>query len=816
MAFANRPVIDPAELDTAFAAKVEASTIGGLQQSVSSVSQAQTADQAAMADLEARVAALEAVQPPPGATAPTITSDPSVAFPGGTGDVNETFTITAGTIGGGANTGTAYRLVINGTPQGVTQTQLTGTLLSTYFTGARTFRVIQEVSWTGGGPIQRSSATYILNAIPAVPSTTGKPSITGVGGTTLTRGHTTWTNTPILDFHGRWYINGVAGPDQVTCTITNASPAVVTETTHGRSVGDQIEFGTSGALPTGLTVGTTYFIISAGFGASAYQVSLTAGGAAINTSSAGSGTHKVIGVTINSAAYPGANNPGVTYREQPSNSAGQASNYAESDPIVIPGAAIGTLTQAHSTAGGETAVNLTAEGVKDWYLFVDDTNTTQVMSGGVGGITVTPGGGGFLNSDGSSEYGRNHSATNGSPTGTFSGAGGGKILWGGAGSYVDITIPAGTTASDRHRLRFWSAETPDTLEVSAAWSDGSASITTYQFANSGQGLLDFIGGPNSAGATLNIRVKNVTGNGGIVLESITVVAQAGGGGGGGSGTVPSHLGAVHAEIPFADYAASRSSQSGIVGNLTVQVIGFSPRLQDTSETVGITGIGNVLGNPMRFGKVDDPLGLQFNGRTRKVWRFAILNTDPDTGPGVKRVDISAMPMQTSLAVGNVYWEAIEVLFPSNTYDATHPSVQGITWWAIHPGGSWGTTQMQINNGQMYIIGQNNVSPGAVRATPVSRTDFPAGVWVKGVRKVFLTTSASGYAQYWFDKGSGLVAQTLDTGGNADGGDYPKCDFYFGNAVMDTSRPGQEMFLRSQISPILDTGQTQAQIAALLT
>ena len=47
---------------------------------------------------------------------------------------------------------------------------------------------------------------------------------------------------------------------------------------------------------TGLTVGTVYYVISAGLTANDFEVSATAGGSAINTSSAGSGTHSVTDV----------------------------------------------------------------------------------------------------------------------------------------------------------------------------------------------------------------------------------------------------------------------------------------------------------------------------------------------------------------------------------------------------------------------------------------------------------------------------------------------------------------------------------------
>lgn len=74
-------------------------------------------------------------------------------------------------------------------------------------------------------------------------------------------------------------------------SISNASPAVFTLNNHGLSVGDAIVLSTDGSLPTGLTVGTVYYVISAGFGANAFEVSTSAGGSAVNTSSAGSGTH---------------------------------------------------------------------------------------------------------------------------------------------------------------------------------------------------------------------------------------------------------------------------------------------------------------------------------------------------------------------------------------------------------------------------------------------------------------------------------------------------------------------------------------------
>ena len=89
-------------------------------------------------------------------------------------------------------------------------------------------------------------------------------------------------------------ILGQASPSlsSSTVTITNASPGVVTCTGCNAAVGDMVVLTTSGALPTGLTAGTTYFVISAGLTADAFQLSATAGGAAINT-----GRNPLSGVT---------------------------------------------------------------------------------------------------------------------------------------------------------------------------------------------------------------------------------------------------------------------------------------------------------------------------------------------------------------------------------------------------------------------------------------------------------------------------------------------------------------------------------------
>ena len=76
-----------------------------------------------------------------------------------------------------------------------------------------------------------------------------------------------------------------------TITVTIANPAVVTLTNHDLMPGQEISFTTSGALPTGITAGIIYYVISAGLTADVFRFSETLGGTAVDTSGTQSGTH---------------------------------------------------------------------------------------------------------------------------------------------------------------------------------------------------------------------------------------------------------------------------------------------------------------------------------------------------------------------------------------------------------------------------------------------------------------------------------------------------------------------------------------------
>lgn len=76
-------------------------------------------------------------------------------------------------------------------------------------------------------------------------------------------------------------------------TMTIASPGVVTwfTGTHGMTGGESIVFTTTGALPTGVTAGATYYVLAAGITTTTFRFSSTPGGSAVNTSGVQSGIH---------------------------------------------------------------------------------------------------------------------------------------------------------------------------------------------------------------------------------------------------------------------------------------------------------------------------------------------------------------------------------------------------------------------------------------------------------------------------------------------------------------------------------------------
>jgi Flp pilus assembly protein TadG len=85
-----------------------------------------------------------------------------------------------------------------------------------------------------------------------------------------------------------------AGATGTTVTMTKASPAVFTTTAnHGLSVGDQVVFSTTGALYTGITAGTVYYVKTVPTSKTFTLVTSYGGSTTVNTSCSQSGVEKI-------------------------------------------------------------------------------------------------------------------------------------------------------------------------------------------------------------------------------------------------------------------------------------------------------------------------------------------------------------------------------------------------------------------------------------------------------------------------------------------------------------------------------------------
>jgi len=95
-----------------------------------------------------------------------------------------------------------------------------------------------------------------------------------------------------VEFYGNYIVQSTPGlAGSATATFTGSSPVIAA--TNAFAAGQQVSFSTTGALPTGITANTVYFVLSTGLSTSQFEVSLTPGGAAVTPSTAGTGTQTV-------------------------------------------------------------------------------------------------------------------------------------------------------------------------------------------------------------------------------------------------------------------------------------------------------------------------------------------------------------------------------------------------------------------------------------------------------------------------------------------------------------------------------------------
>ncbi len=158
-----------------------------------------------------------------------------------------------------------------------------------------------------------------------------------------------------------------------TATISIASPGLVTSVAHGLLTSQAFQFSTTGALPTGITAGTTYYVSVAGFTANTFQFSATPFGLDITTSGTQSGVH-----SINSVQFQGAKllfvnigSPDTPYggiRAVPNEEQGN-SGFTEID-FTHPTGEIGIALGGYEVGGGGREITLFV-GDLSWFKVVD-------------------------------------------------------------------------------------------------------------------------------------------------------------------------------------------------------------------------------------------------------------------------------------------------------------------------------------------------------------------------------------------------------------------------------------------------------------
>lgn len=185
----------------------------------------------------------------------------------------------------------------------------------------------------------------------------------------------------------------------VTATV-DPSTDTFTSVAHAWVVGDRLEASVSGGdLPGGMALSTTYYVIAAGLGADTFRLSLTAGGSAINVTSAGTGTLSltrrgalsldVISLSANRLGPVSRPNPGQLFFPRVNYpSAGTPGSAGNAVTISsVSGAqftvTLGTSSFAHQYAGGGT---VTVAGVGTFNI------TTAVYTHATGVTTLTASG----------------------------------------------------------------------------------------------------------------------------------------------------------------------------------------------------------------------------------------------------------------------------------------------------------------------------------------------------------------------------------------------------------------------------------------
>lgn len=155
---------------------------------------------------------------------------------------------------------------------------------------------------------------------------------------------------------------------------------VITITAHGLADGDPVKFSSTGTLPTGITAGTTYYLVSST--TDTFKISATSGGAAVDITGTGSGTHTMsAGDIVISPSDHGFTNNNILAQVFVLDSGEYYRIFPDISINSSTGAVTISVTNSDSSAI-ETSVRLSQADP-------DDAKVVEVGSGSPGGTEVT-------------------------------------------------------------------------------------------------------------------------------------------------------------------------------------------------------------------------------------------------------------------------------------------------------------------------------------------------------------------------------------------------------------------------------------------
>lgn len=159
---------------------------------------------------------------------------------------------------------------------------------------ATTYRSIQLSQDTTG--LYTVDSDHNLNLNGATITTGGLTSTGALTGTSATFSTglvgTTTNDSAATGYVGEYKTSGLCAgsASTATVTITIAAPGVITDTGHGITGACPVVLTTTGALPTGLTASTTYWVVPSSITANTYSLATTVANALAGTMITTSGT----------------------------------------------------------------------------------------------------------------------------------------------------------------------------------------------------------------------------------------------------------------------------------------------------------------------------------------------------------------------------------------------------------------------------------------------------------------------------------------------------------------------------------------------